>query len=200
MLLINDYDGFSNIRYVSLDFVWIWVEIQELPAALTTVATAGLIGKTIESVLQVRVSLTLSLNDSVRLDRRTKVPHVVGFTVKFRYDRLLGRCRTCAMINHGGLPCSREQEPVQANPPEKATRAAVTFVTVFSGNASSSLSIPKPIFPIVPKEKRSISIRDVLAFPSPTKITGARRGREEDDYPDGKRPCSGYDSCYTEPK
>ncbi|KAL6179092.1 hypothetical protein ACLB2K_050608 [Fragaria x ananassa] len=73
MLLINDYDGFSNIRYVSLDFVWIWVEIQELPAALKTVATAGLIGKTIESVLQVRVSLTLSLNDSVRLDRRIKV-------------------------------------------------------------------------------------------------------------------------------
>ncbi|KAL6176519.1 hypothetical protein ACLB2K_053152 [Fragaria x ananassa] len=95
------------------------VEIQELPAALKTVATTGLIGKTIESVLQVRVSLTLSLNDSVRLGRRTKVPHVVMFTVKFRYDRLLGRCHTCAMINHGGLPCSREQEPVQANRPRR---------------------------------------------------------------------------------
>lgn len=70
MLLINDYDGFLNIIYVSLNFVWIWVEIQELLAVLTTVATTGLIGKTIGSVLQVRVSLTLSLNDSVRLDRR----------------------------------------------------------------------------------------------------------------------------------
>ncbi|KAL6179930.1 hypothetical protein ACLB2K_046601 [Fragaria x ananassa] len=52
MILLNDYDV-SNIMVVPLDFVWIWVEIQDLPATLTTAATACLVGKMIISVLQV---------------------------------------------------------------------------------------------------------------------------------------------------
>lgn len=35
MILINDYDGFSDIMVVPLDFVWIGVEIEGLPTALS---------------------------------------------------------------------------------------------------------------------------------------------------------------------
>ncbi|KAL6146867.1 hypothetical protein ACLB2K_057544 [Fragaria x ananassa] len=40
MILLNDYDGFSNIMAVSLNFVWILVKIQNLMAALTIAPTA----------------------------------------------------------------------------------------------------------------------------------------------------------------
>ncbi|KAL6132645.1 hypothetical protein ACLB2K_064885 [Fragaria x ananassa] len=53
MIIINDYDGFSYIRQVPLNFIWIWVEILGLLAALTTVATTRLVGETIGPVLQV---------------------------------------------------------------------------------------------------------------------------------------------------
>nr|XP_011462201.1 PREDICTED: uncharacterized protein LOC105350898 [Fragaria vesca subsp. vesca] len=53
MIILNDYDGFSDIRSVPLDSVWIWVGIQGLPAVLSTVATARLVAETIGVVLQV---------------------------------------------------------------------------------------------------------------------------------------------------
>ncbi|KAL6218294.1 hypothetical protein ACLB2K_011509 [Fragaria x ananassa] len=51
MILINDYDGFSDIMVVPLDFVWIWVEIEGLPVALMTEATTRPVGETIGTVL-----------------------------------------------------------------------------------------------------------------------------------------------------
>ncbi|KAL6144847.1 hypothetical protein ACLB2K_055537 [Fragaria x ananassa] len=75
MIILNDYDGFSDIRSVHLDSVWIWVGIQGLPAALSTVATTRLVAETIGVVLQVdhggfqhglaRVRVTLPLNQPV---------------------------------------------------------------------------------------------------------------------------------------
>ncbi|KAL6141294.1 hypothetical protein ACLB2K_059584 [Fragaria x ananassa] len=98
MLLLNDYDGFSDIMVSLLDFVWIWVEIQNLSAAITTSVTTKLVSETIGPVLQVdnldinhglvRVRLTLPLNDIVRLDRRIRVSPIDVITVKFKYDRL----------------------------------------------------------------------------------------------------------------
>ncbi|KAL6214420.1 hypothetical protein ACLB2K_013854 [Fragaria x ananassa] len=68
---------------VPLDFVWIWMEIEGLPVALTTATTAKLIEKTIGEMLQVdypginkgvaRVRLTLPLNNPVRLERCIRV-------------------------------------------------------------------------------------------------------------------------------
>ncbi|KAL6217689.1 hypothetical protein ACLB2K_010906 [Fragaria x ananassa] len=83
MILINDYDRFSNIMAVPLDFVWIWMEIEGLPAILTTAPTAKLIGETVGELLHVdypsinkgvaRVRLTLPLNNLVRLERCIRV-------------------------------------------------------------------------------------------------------------------------------
>ncbi|KAL6218681.1 hypothetical protein ACLB2K_011891 [Fragaria x ananassa] len=83
MIILNDYDGFSDIMYVPLDFVWIWVGIKGLPAALSTTTTMRLVAETIGVVLQVdhdglqrglaRVRITLPLNQPVRLDRRIRV-------------------------------------------------------------------------------------------------------------------------------
>lgn len=58
-------------------------------------------------------------------------------------------------------------------------------VMVFRGNVIPFLSVPKSIFPPTLKEKRFVSIREIPAFPLPTKITSIRR-REEDGAPDGK--------------
>ncbi|KAL6225377.1 hypothetical protein ACLB2K_004227 [Fragaria x ananassa] len=54
IILLNDvYDGFSDIMVGPLDFVWIWVEIQNLPTTPTTIATTRLVGETSGPVLQV---------------------------------------------------------------------------------------------------------------------------------------------------
>lgn len=80
MILLNDYDSFSEIMAVPLDFFWIWVEVRDLPAALTTDASIRLVGETISPVLTVdqegkrggtaRARVTLPLNNLVCMDRR----------------------------------------------------------------------------------------------------------------------------------
>ena len=46
MILMNDYDGFSDIMVVSLNFVWIRVEIEGLSIALTTMAMTRVVRET----------------------------------------------------------------------------------------------------------------------------------------------------------
>ncbi|KAL6129179.1 hypothetical protein ACLB2K_072532 [Fragaria x ananassa] len=72
MLLLNHYDGFSNITAIPLDFVWIWVKVLGLPPALLTEETVSLISKTIW---------------------RVKVSPIDVIELQFRYERLHGRCR-----------------------------------------------------------------------------------------------------------
>ncbi|KAL6225033.1 hypothetical protein ACLB2K_003885 [Fragaria x ananassa] len=168
MILLNDYDGFSHLMVVPLDFVWIWVDIQDLLAALTTSATARLVGETIGLVLQVderginnglvRVRrLTLPLHDPVRLERRIRI----------------------------------SPEDVITEPPSPMASPAIQPVAppmmVFRGNTPVSLSVPQVAALATLKEKRSMSIREVPDFPSPLKITGILRGREEEDDDGDKR-------------
>ncbi|KAL6125328.1 hypothetical protein ACLB2K_073387 [Fragaria x ananassa] len=103
--------------------------------------------------------------------------------VSYCYERLLGRCRDCMMINHGGIRCPRVLEDSQAVAPPPTTPSTMVFRASASGSRSTSLSIPAVS---LPKEKRTVSIRDVLEFPSPTKITGVRKGKDEDDSGGGK--------------
>ncbi|KAL6191691.1 hypothetical protein ACLB2K_038081 [Fragaria x ananassa] len=53
MILLNDYDDFTDIMAVPLDFFCIWVEVYDLPVALTTDATLRLVGETIRPILNV---------------------------------------------------------------------------------------------------------------------------------------------------
>lgn len=53
MLLLNDYDDFSDLMAVPLNFIWILVEIQDPLAALTTTTTAQVVGETIGPVLRI---------------------------------------------------------------------------------------------------------------------------------------------------
>ncbi|KAL6183241.1 hypothetical protein ACLB2K_044652 [Fragaria x ananassa] len=83
MILLNDYNGFSDIMAMPLDFFWIWVEISNLSATLVTEVTVRLVGETIRSVLQVdrvglrnglaSVRITLPLHHHVRVNKRLKV-------------------------------------------------------------------------------------------------------------------------------
>ncbi|KAL6225665.1 hypothetical protein ACLB2K_004514 [Fragaria x ananassa] len=151
---------------VPLDFVWIWVDIQDLPVALMKPAMTQLVGETIGPVLKVderginnglvRVRLTLPLHDLVRLERRIRV----------------------------------SPEDVITEPPSpmvsQVIQPAAPPMTVFRGNTPISFSVPQVADLATPKEKRSVSIREVLDYPSPLKVTG-RRGREEEDDDGGKR-------------
>ncbi|KAL6202271.1 hypothetical protein ACLB2K_025979 [Fragaria x ananassa] len=98
-----------------LDFVWIWVSIQNLPPRLMTGPTMRLVGETIGPIMQVdlaalrcgeaRVLLSLPLHNPVRLKQRLWVSLLDVITVTYKYERLLGSCRVCMRIDHGGLPC-----------------------------------------------------------------------------------------------
>ncbi|KAL6199174.1 hypothetical protein ACLB2K_028960 [Fragaria x ananassa] len=129
---------------VPLDFIWIKVEIQGLLAVLAVATTTRLVAETIDIVLQVDnggfqhglacVCLTLPLHQLVRLERQIRVFPVDFLMVQYKYERLLGRCQTCEMINHGGEVCrmrkslgvlrEREEELVEG----KHTRHALALV------------------------------------------------------------------------
>lgn len=119
MIFLNDYDGFTDIMILPLEFFWIWVDIQDLPAALTTTATARLVVRRSDqffrlisatSTMAWFVYVLPSLSMILWLEiRRIRVSLVDVLTVKFKYESLLGCCRDCTMINHGGLPCPRLQ-------------------------------------------------------------------------------------------
>nr|XP_011470510.1 PREDICTED: uncharacterized protein At4g02000-like [Fragaria vesca subsp. vesca] len=172
MIILNDYDGFSDIMAVPLDFVWLWVRIEGLPAALSTAATARLVAETIGAVLQVdnggfqrglaRVRITLPLNQPVRLDRRIRVSPTDVLQVIYRYERLVGRCRTCFMLNHGGEACPRETEEV-VDLGSEAPRAPVPPPIVFRANSTPTLTVPNSpsLASLFPKAKRSVQIREV---------------------------------------
>ncbi|XP_024179126.1 uncharacterized protein LOC112185147 [Rosa chinensis] len=117
MLFLNYYDGFSKISSVKLDSVWIWVTLKGIPSGILTEPTVQLVGGTIGEVLEVdrmalhrgdaRVPLVLSIHDPVHFDRRVRVSSVDVLILRFEYERHLGRCHSCAMLNHGGQHCPR---------------------------------------------------------------------------------------------
>ncbi|KAL6209361.1 hypothetical protein ACLB2K_020303 [Fragaria x ananassa] len=164
MILLNHYDGFSDIVVVPLDFVWIWVAVSGLPPGWITETSVRLIGETIGDVLGVdgqgvrlgnpRVRVSLPLNELVWLSRWVRVSPVDVLELFFRYERLLGRCRDCAMINHGGLRCS-SMVVVEAVlvPPSKSGPEMV-----FRSATSSSGLLTVPASPLNKKDKKDVSI------------------------------------------
>ncbi|KAL6194087.1 hypothetical protein ACLB2K_035171 [Fragaria x ananassa] len=60
------------------------------------------------------------------------------------YERLLGRCRVCAMIDHGGLCCPRtvEEETVHVSQPTASTVSEMVFRTASSASGSSMFQVP----------------------------------------------------------
>ncbi|KAL6196425.1 hypothetical protein ACLB2K_032040 [Fragaria x ananassa] len=193
----DSFQGIVRSMWRLSNPVEIWVDIHDLLVVVTTSVMARLVRETIDPVLQVderginnglvRVRLTLPLHDLVRLETRIRVSPEDLITVKFRYERLLGRCRDCIMINHGGgLPCPSVQEPPSPVVSPMIQSAAPPMM-VFRGNTPISLSVPQVAALATPKEKKSVSIREVPEFPSSSKITSVQRGREEEDYDGGKR-------------
>ncbi|XP_062014630.1 uncharacterized protein LOC133731221 [Rosa rugosa] len=117
---LNDYDGFSDIVAIPLDFMWIWEEILGLPPGLMITPIARLIDKTIGLVLQVDnpgilrgiawVWVTIPLNDPVYLKWPIRFSPIDMFTLSIQYERLRGRYQDCSMINHCGASCPHEHE------------------------------------------------------------------------------------------
>lgn len=92
------------------------------------------------------------------------------------------------MINHGGDICPRENKEVP-RPVANLTLTTATPAMVFKANSFQTLntltmlSLP----PLFPKEKRSVQIREISTFPSPTKVSSVRRERKEEEELHGKR-------------
>ncbi|KAM5587203.1 hypothetical protein ABKV19_005910 [Rosa sericea] len=209
MLLLNDYDGFSEIPAVKLDFVWIWVVLQGIPPGILTEPTVRLVGGTIGDVLEVdrvalrhgeaRVRLTLPIDDPVRLDRRVRVSPVDVLTLRFRYERLLGRCRLCALLNHGGQRCPREDEVEVDTVAEEGSSQALgppLPAIVFRANSQPSPSLLSTFKVPSMLKKKPVQIRPLPELPShgsdgPSAealvVLGVRRPREEEDSEEGKR-------------
>ncbi|KAL6206396.1 hypothetical protein ACLB2K_023644 [Fragaria x ananassa] len=148
IILLNDYDGFSDITVVPL----FCLDMGRYSS-------------------HVRVRVTLPLHQPVRLERRIRVSPDNVILVTYKYECLLGRCHTCAMINHGGDICPRENKEVP-RPVANLTLTTATPAMVFKENSFQTLntltmlSLP----PLFPKEKRSVQIREISTFPSPTKV------------------------------
>ncbi|KAL6219110.1 hypothetical protein ACLB2K_012316 [Fragaria x ananassa] len=128
----------------------------------------------------------LPLNSPVRMDRRLRLSPEDVIKVQYRYERLVGLCKDCLILNHGGFPCPNAQET------EEGTGALVGLVVapaappiVFRANSQVSLVVPS--MPALFREKRPVQIRDVAMFPSPTKVTGIVCNWEEDEIEGGKR-------------
>ncbi|KAL6224546.1 hypothetical protein ACLB2K_003401 [Fragaria x ananassa] len=137
MILLNDYDDFSDIVVVPLDFFWIWVEVCDSPATLTTEAT---------------------------LRRHSPL-------------RPLSGC---------GLPCPNAQEAEEGTGALLGPVAApAALPIVFRANTHAALVVPN--FPTLFREKRLVQIREVALYPSPAKVTGVIREREEEEAKNGKR-------------
>ncbi|KAL6175631.1 hypothetical protein ACLB2K_052270 [Fragaria x ananassa] len=119
MILLNDYNGFSDIMTMPLDFFWIWVEISDLSATLVTEVTVTLVGETIRSVLQVdRAGLRNGL-------------------------RLVGLCMDYMILNHGRLACPRALE--MTTEPKEQTGGVVTDMAppmVFRACSQPILVVP----------------------------------------------------------
>ncbi|KAM5587295.1 hypothetical protein ABKV19_005960 [Rosa sericea] len=210
MLLLNDYDGFSEISSVKLDFVWIWVTMEGIPLGILTEPTVRLVGGTIGEVMEVdrtvlrrgdaRVRLVLSINDPVRLNRRVRVSPVDVLTLRFRYERLLGRCHSCAMLNHGGQRCPRvddsEIDSVMETGSQPATGSIVPAL-VFRPNVQPSISSSLLSAFKVPNmlKKKSVQIRELPELVSSgtegtsaqAQVVGMRRPTDEDIPEEGKR-------------
>ena len=200
MIVLNDYDGFSDIRQVPLDFIRVWVVITGLPPALMTEATVRLVGETIGSVIRIdhtalgrddaRLRVTLPLTAPVKSSRRLRVSSSDVITVEYQYERLVGWCRTCNRLDHGGQRCPSEVNPepdnLNPNPPSSVP------MMIFRANSAPGMALPSmPSFSslsnLFPKEKRQIQIREVPEAPSPAKVAGVRRPRSEEGSGSGKR-------------
>lgn len=89
-----------------------WVVIFSLPPALLTEITVRLVGETIGPAVQMdpevlgrgttRVRLVHPLNAPVKANQRLRVSPSDIITVEYKYERLIGRCRTCFRLGHGG--------------------------------------------------------------------------------------------------
>ncbi|KAM5562530.1 hypothetical protein ABKV19_017646 [Rosa sericea] len=209
MILLNDYDGFSEIAAVKLDFVWIWVVLEGIPPGILTYPTVKLVGGTIGEVLEVdrlalrrgeaRVRLILSINDPVRLDRRVRVSPTDVLTLRFRYERLLGRCRLCALLNHGGQRCPREDESETDTVVEEGSQQVSGLALpalVFRANSQPSPSLLSTFKVPNLLKKKPVHIRPILelatlprseGMSASVPVVGVRRPREEEFSEDGKR-------------
>ncbi|KAL6127653.1 hypothetical protein ACLB2K_071016 [Fragaria x ananassa] len=184
LINFNNQHGFYDIMAVPLDFFWIWVEICDLPATLTTEATLRLVGETIRLVLNVdqaglrrgstRVRVTLPLNSLVRKDRRLRVSPEDMIRVQYRYERLVGLCRDCMMLNHGGIPCPNAQDAKEGTrDPLGPAAASAAPPIVFRANTQAALVVLN--FLALFRKKRPVQIKEVASFPSLAKVTSVIR-------------------------
>ncbi|KAL6225618.1 hypothetical protein ACLB2K_004467 [Fragaria x ananassa] len=165
------------------------------PGSADNVATTRLVCETIGLVLIVdqnninqgivRVRLTLSLDEPVKMQPWIRFFPIDVLEIDFRYERLVGRCRDCFMLNHGGLLCPRKRDEAPVVTPSPA----IAPLMVFRRNVSVTLSSLAPVSlpSLFPKEKRAANTRKIHAFPSSTKITGVRCECDEEESPNGKR-------------
>ena len=185
MLLLNDYDGLSDPALVPLDFINIWVEVSGLPPELTTRPSIVVVRETIGPVLEVegnlilqgiaKVRVALPLHGVVRLARRVRVSPSAVLALTFKYERLMGRCRSCSRIDHCGDRCPQSSAPAVVAP-LRPTVPVSDLVFRASSSAPPPLQVPslKPL--VKPPAKKVLAVRQLPTKKSSgTKTAGKKR-------------------------
>ncbi|XP_024198384.1 uncharacterized protein LOC112201706 [Rosa chinensis] len=109
------YNGISPASEIPLKKSSYWMTLQGVPPAFRSERIMHPIGSTLGDfkefdrptfqtrVLRIRVKIDYA--KPLLFCRRFWVEDEVQFMVQFRYDKLFGRCGTCGLVTHVGLPC-----------------------------------------------------------------------------------------------
>ncbi|KAL6211222.1 hypothetical protein ACLB2K_016449 [Fragaria x ananassa] len=135
MILLNHFNGFLDIVAVSLDLIWIWVEVSSMPPGLLIELAIHLVKETIGPMLGVD-----------------------GQGLRSGNPRMFGRCHVCSMINHGGqcCPIMVEAEPTLMPPPPSRPKM------VFKAASSTLVVLSVPALNLKVHDKKVVTIRELL--------------------------------------
>ncbi|XP_062014453.1 uncharacterized protein LOC133730980 [Rosa rugosa] len=157
-LAMAEFDGLKDPAQVLTSSFPVWVEIMGLPPALVTEGAVALIGATLGEIVHLdkagirkgtaaRVRIRHVLSSPVK---QVFPPSTFDFTsaasatVRFRYERLVGFCRVCGMMEHQRSGCGGPPAALQvsfgANPnPSLVGSAAPSLAEVLAQSTAPNL-------------------------------------------------------------
>ncbi|KAM5576814.1 hypothetical protein ABKV19_007583 [Rosa sericea] len=110
------YDGVIPVEKVPLTMASYWITLQGIPPAFKSERVMTMIGYTLGEFKEIdkvgkkagklRIRVEIPLAKPLPFKRWYWVEDAVEFLCKFKYDKLFGRCSTCGLVIHVGLPCS----------------------------------------------------------------------------------------------
>ncbi|XP_062010823.1 uncharacterized protein LOC133727227 [Rosa rugosa] len=116
LIALASYDGVSPAREVPLNKSSYWMTLQGVPPAFRSERIMRLIGSMLGEFKEIdrpafltrvmRIRVEIDYEKPLLFRRRFRVEDEFQIMVQFWYDKLFGRCSTCSLVTHVGLPCS----------------------------------------------------------------------------------------------